>query len=221
MIYNEFCGEKISRLGMGNMRLPEKFDEGRPSIDFEKAREIIDYAMANGINYYDTAYVYHGGDSEKFLGKALEKYPRESYKLATKFNYGANPDYKAVLQEQLAYLQTDYIDFYLLHGLGIANNWVDFRDCGCIDYFMEMKAKGVIKHLGFSFHGTVDCLREIVAHHDWDFCQLQMNYYDWQYAGSHRDPQGCSSGLDDCKLGVALAAASFECQGHAERYVCT
>lgn len=187
MIYNEFCDEKISRLGMGNMRLPEKFGEGRPVIDFEKAQAIIDYAMENGINYYDTAYVYHGGDSEKFLGKALKKYPRESYKLATKFNYGANPDYKTVLKEQLEYLQTDYIDFYLLHGLGIGNNWVDFRDCGCIDYFMEMKAKGVIKHLGFSFHGTVDCLREIVAHHDWDFCQLQMNYYDWQYAETKKE----------------------------------
>jgi len=187
MIYNSLCGENISRLGMGNMRLPEKFGEGRPVIDFEKAQEIIDYAMANGINYFDTAYVYHGGDSEKFLGKALKNYPRESYKLATKFNYGANPDYKKVLQEQLEYLQTDYIDFYLLHGLGIGGNWNDFRDCGCIDYFMEMKEKGVIRHLGFSFHGTVDCLREIVAHHNWDFCQLQMNYYDWLYADTQKE----------------------------------
>jgi len=186
MIYNQLCGENISRLGMGNMRLPVKPGKGEP-IDYEKAQEIIDYAMTNGINYFDTAYVYHGGESEKFLGTALKKYPRESYKLATKFNYAANPDYKAVLKEQLENLQTDYIDFYLLHGLGIADNWRDFRDCGCIDYLTEMKEKGVIKHLGFSFHGTLDCLHEIVAHHQWDFCQLQINYYDWLYADTKKE----------------------------------
>ena len=186
MIYNQLCGENISRLGMGNMRLPVLSGDDH-AIDFAKAQEIIDYAMAKGINYYDTAYVYHGGESEKFLGEALKKYPRESYKLATKFNYGANPDYKKVLKEQLENLQTDHIDFYLLHGLGIGKNWYDFRDCGCIDYFMEMKAKGVIKHLGFSFHGTLPCLKEIVAHHPWDFCQLQMNYYDWLYADTRKE----------------------------------
>ena len=181
MISNLFCGENVSRLGMGNMRLPVKPGENEP-IDYSKAQEIIDYAMANGINYFDTAYVYHGGDSEKFLGTALKNYPRESYKLATKFNYGANPDYKTVFQEQLKNLQTDYIDFYLLHGLGLGGNWAGYRDCGCIDYFMDLKEKGFIKHLGFSFHGTEECLREIIAYHKWDFCQLQMNYYDWLYA---------------------------------------
>ena len=186
MIYNNFKNEKVSLLGMGNMRLPVLPEEGHP-IDYAKAQEIIDYAMANGINYYDTAYVYHGGESEKFLGKAMKKYPRESYKLATKFNYGANPDYKAVLKEQLERLDTDYIDFYLLHGVGIGDNWKDYRDCGCIDYFMEMKEKGVIKHLGFSFHGTTDCLKEVVNYHKWDFCQLQMNYYDWLYADTKEE----------------------------------
>jgi len=186
VIYNLFCGENISRLGMGNMRLPVKPGEGEP-IDYAKAQEIIDYAMTHGINYFDTAYTYHGGGSEKFLGTALKNYPRETYYLATKFNYGANPDYKTVLKEQLESLQTDYIDFYLLHGVGIGSNWIAYRDCGCIDYFLEMKEKGVIKHLGFSFHGTLDCLREIVAHHQWDFCQLQMNYYDWLYADTKQE----------------------------------
>lgn len=187
MISNLFCGENVSRLGMGNMRLPAKFVNGHPEIETEKAQEIIDYAMANGINYFDAAYNYLDGKCESFVGEALKKYPRDSYYLATKFNYGANPDYKAVLQEQLRNLQTDHIDFYLLHGLGIGGNWASYRDCGCIDYFMEMKEKGVIRHLGFSFHGTVDCLREIVAHHKWDFCQLQVNYYDWLYADTKKE----------------------------------
>lgn len=185
MIYKKYHGEDISRLGMGNMRLPTLPDEGHP-IDYAKAQEIIDYAMANGINYYDTAYVYHGGESEKFLGVAMKKYPRESYKLATKFNYGANPDFKAQFAEQLERLQADYIDFYLLHAIG-DGSWANYRDCGCIDYFLEQKAQGKIKNLGFSFHGSPDCLREVVAHHQWDFCQLQMNYFDWLFSSTKEE----------------------------------
>jgi len=184
MIYQQYRGENISRLGMGNMRLPSLPEKGNP-IDYPKAQEIIDYAMAHGINYFDTAYTY--GGSEQFVGTAMQKYPRESYKLATKFNIGANPDYKAVLQEQLERLHTDYFDFYLIHGVGVGDNWPAYRDSGCIEYFLEMKEKGVIRNLGFSFHGTPDCLREIIAHHQWDFCQLQMNYYDWLTASTKEE----------------------------------
>ena len=111
MIYKDFQDLSLSRLGMGNMRLPVKL--GR--IDTKKAQEIIDYAMAQGINYYDTAYVYHSGKSESFLGQALKKYPRDSYYLATKFYVMANPDIQKVFEEQLRRLDTDYIDFYLIH----------------------------------------------------------------------------------------------------------
>ena len=140
MIYKSFKDRELSKLGMGNMRLPVHAEqEGRP-IDYAKAQEIIDYAMANGINYFDTAYVYHNGESEKFLGEAMKKYPRESFSLATKFFIHANPDYKAVFEEQLARLQTDYIDFYLIHSLG--NDTCDtYLNSGCIEYFLEKKRK--------------------------------------------------------------------------------
>ena len=180
MIYKAYKDKTLSRLGMGNMRLPVHADkEGRP-IDYAKAQEIIDYAMANGINYYDTAYVYHDGESEKFLGEAMKKYPRESYHLATKFFIHANPDYKAVFEEQLSRLQTDYIDFYLIHALG--NDTCDtYLNSGCIEYFLEKKAEGKIRHLGFSSHADPEYLKKFAEHHAWDFCQLQMNYFDWNF----------------------------------------
>lgn len=172
---------RLSRLGMGNMRLPMTGTDPMSPVDYPKAQELIDYAMEHGINYYDTAYVYHGGDSEKFLGEALKKYPRDSYHLATKFFILANPDYKAVFEEQLERLQTDYIDFYLIHGI-FDNTYQQYLDSGCIEYFLELKKQGRIKYLGFSSHASVENLRTFADHHDWDFAQLQLNYFDWQYA---------------------------------------
>lgn len=173
-----FKDEKLSCLGMGNMRLPT-VGEGRDApIDYEKSAEIIDYAMKNGVNYYDTAYVYFNGGSEKFLGTVMPKYPRESYNLATKFNLGANPDYKAVFAEQLERLNTDYIDFYLLHAI-MDNNADGYLESGCIDYFLQMKEEGKIRHLGFSSHASVPVLEKVASHHQWDFAQIQLNYLDW------------------------------------------
>ncbi len=173
-----YKNEKLSCLGMGNMRLPT-IGEGRDApIDYEKSAEIIDYAMKHGINYYDTAYVYFNGGSEKFLGTVMSKYPRESYNLATKFNLGANPDYKAVFAEQLSRLNTDYIDFYLLHAI-MDNNADGYLESGCIDYFLQMKAEGKIRHLGFSSHASVPVLEKVASHHQWDFAQIQLNYLDW------------------------------------------
>lgn len=111
MTYKQFQDIQLSRLGMGNMRLPVRGGK----IDRQRAREIIDYAMEQGINYYDTAYVYHSGESEPFLGEALSRYTRDSYHLATKFYVMANPDIEQVFEAQLRKLHTDYIDFYLLH----------------------------------------------------------------------------------------------------------
>ncbi len=175
-----FRGEvTLSRLGMGAMRLPMKEEAGSP-IDVEKAQEIIDYAVKNGVNYFDTAYVYHEGKSEEFLGKALSKYPRDSFYVADKFNYMANPDYKAQFAEQLDRLQMDRIDFYLLHA--VSDDLMDqLLSCGCIDYFDQMKAEGKIRYFGFSFHGTPDALRKMVSLHSWDFVQIQLNYYDWLF----------------------------------------
>lgn len=176
-----FQNLQLSRLGMGNMRLPTIGSDPMSPVDYDKAQEIIDYAMSHGINYYDTAYVYHGGDSEKFLGQALKKYPRESYHLATKFFIMANPDFKAVFEEQLSRLQTDYIDFYLIHGI-FDNTYQQYLDSGCIEYFLEQKKLGRIKYLGFSSHASVENLTTFANHHNWDFAQLQLNYFDWAYA---------------------------------------
>ncbi len=175
----------LSRLGMGNMRLPVGAG-GDKDIDYAKAKEIIDYGMANGINYYDTAYVYHGGESERFVGKAFEGYDRDSYCLATKFNYAANPDYKAVFEEQLEKLQTDHIDFYLLHAVMNANA-DNYLNCGCIDYFLEQQKAGRITYLGFSSHADPEVLEKFASHHQWDFAQIQLNYFDWMYGSTQEE----------------------------------
>ncbi|WP_424353966.1 aldo/keto reductase [Methanobacterium sp. MBAC-LM] len=186
MIYTDFKGIQLSKLGMGNMRLPTIGDDPGGEIDFERAQKIIDYAMDHGVNYYDTAYVYHNGKSESFLGKALEKYPRDSYYLATKFFIMANDDYEAVFEEQLSRLKTDYIDFYLIHGI-FDSNWKQYIDCGCIEYFEEQKAKGHIKYLGFSSHASVENLTAFTEHHKWDFAQIQLNYYDWFHGSAMQE----------------------------------
>ena len=179
MICKDYRGEPISRLGMGCMRLPTTGQGRGAPIDFDKAAEIIDYAMKNGITYFDTAYVY--GGSEDFLGKCLPKYDRGSFKLATKYMSGANPDYKAVFEEQLKRLNTDYIDFYLMHGIMNEDAVESYVGRGCLDYFLEQKAKGRIKNLGFSSHAPIPVLEKMIAAHKWDFAQIQLNYLDWTF----------------------------------------
>lgn len=186
MNYKSFQDISISGLGMGNMRLPVQGDKAGAPIDRVRAQEIIDYAMENGINYYDTAYVYHGGESEKFLGEAMKKYPRENYHLATKYLVFVNPDYKAVFEEQLARLQTDYIDFYLLHGIN-DEHCETYLNNGCIEYFLEQKKAGRIRYLGFSAHAGVETLKRAADHHQWDFAQIQLNYYDWKYGNAAKE----------------------------------
>ncbi|MGI6009980.1 MAG: aldo/keto reductase [Ruminococcus sp.] len=184
MMRYEKCIEnvKLSKLGLGAMRLPQTAPGFAGPIDEPKAQEIIDCCMALGVNYYDTAYIYHGGKSEEVLGRALSKYLRESFYIADKFNVQANPDYKEQFAEQLARLQTEYIDFYLLHGVTDLTA-ADYEAGGCIPYFEEQKRAGKIRYLGFSFHGTPDCLRQMLKKCRWDFVQIQLNYYDW-YQGT-------------------------------------
>lgn len=180
MQYKKFKGSaKLSMLGMGAMRLPVVGgDQG--NIDYEKAKAIIDRAYQGGVNYYDTAYIYHNGKSEEFLGKALAEYPRESYYVADKFNLQAEPDYKKQFPEQLSRLNMEYIDFYLIHG--IQDAWIDqFLECGALRYFDELKKQGRIRNLGFSFHASPDSLRKLLKIYPWDFVQIQLNYLDWYY----------------------------------------
>ena len=169
---------KLSKLGLGAMRLPQTEPGFAKPIDVPKARELIDYCMAQGVNYYDTAYIYHGGNSEVVLGQALSGYPRDSYYVADKFNVQANPDYRLQFREQRTRLGMEYIDFYMLHGVTDLTVQA-YEQCGCIPFFQEQKRLGHIRYLGFSFHGTPACLRELLKKNGWDFVQIQLNYYDW------------------------------------------
>ena len=183
----KFQGIELSMLGMGNMRLPS-VDSKNPNapIDHPEAIKLIRRAYDEGINYFDTAYIYNDGDSEKCLGEAMEVFPRDSYYLATKFYIDATTDYEAVFEEQLRRLQTDRIDFYLLHCL-TDGNADRYLNSGAIEYFLEQKKKGRISYLGFSSHAGVDTLRRFASHHQWNFAQIQLNYYDWNYASTKEE----------------------------------
>ncbi len=184
MQYKEYKGIRLSRLGMGVMRLPVE-DQDDSRIDHRAAKAMIDRCMESGINYYDTAFIYHGGKSEEFLGRALADYPRDSYYVADKFNLQAEPDYQKQFARQLKRLQMESIDFYLLHG--IQDSFADtILECGCVDYFDAMKKQGKIKYLGFSFHGSPEKLVNMLNAYPWDFAQIQLNYYDWYFGDAKR-----------------------------------
>jgi predicted aldo/keto reductase-like oxidoreductase len=170
-------GDQLSALGFGAMRLPLT-RLGR--IDEERAMKQIRGAIDQGINYIDTAVPYHGGESERFLGRCLQDGYRQKVKLATKLppqNVNTKEDMDRILKIQLKKLQTDHIDYYLLHGLE-ANQWKRLYDLGVLDFLERVKASGTIRNAGFSFHGDNKTFREIIDAYDWTFCQIQYNYLD-------------------------------------------
>ena len=186
MIYRSFQDTELSALGFGAMRMPVK-DGVDAQIDEEKAAQMIDFAMENGINYYDTAWGYHGGNSEFVVGRALKKYPRDSFYLATKFpgyDLSNMPKVREIFEEQLKKLQVEYFDFYLFHNVCEMNieQYLDPK-FGIYDYLMEQKKNGRIRHLGFSCHGEMEVLRRFLEAYgkDMEFCQLQLNYLDWTF----------------------------------------
>lgn len=180
-----FKDTKLSRLGLGTMRLPVKTKikrEANPLIDYKEAQKLVDYAIANGINYFDTAYMYHVGKSEKFIGTALSKYPRDSYYLADKLPIWMckkPADMEKVFANQLDRTGAEYFDNYLLHSLD-AKNFAKCEEFGAYEFVKQKQQEGRIKNIGFSFHGTIDDLKAIVAAHEWDFAQIQLNYLDWK-----------------------------------------
>ena len=187
MIYKSYKDIRLSTLGMGNLRLPLLAgDSNKNAIDYPEAHKIIDLAYERGINYFDTAYGYNNGDSEKCLGECMKKHPRDSFYIATKFHIGVNPDYKAVFEEQLKRLQTDHIDFYLIHSL-MDSNYQSYIDSGAIEYFLQKKKEGKITYLGFSSHSSLQTLEKFADHHDWDFVQIQLNYFDWYFGGAKKE----------------------------------
>lgn len=184
---------KISLLGLGTMRLPLTNPADPTSIDEEKAQAIVDYAYAHGVNYFDTAYPYHGRMSEKFCGRALSRYPRDSYHLASKLPgwfLHSEEDVPRIFAEQLENCRTDYFDFYLVHSVH-SGSWPNYVKYRAYDQLNELRKAGKIRRLGFSFHGDPDLLREVLAAGDWDFVQLQLNYFDWDYQQSREKYEIC------------------------------
>ena len=186
MIYNDFNGIQLSALGMGNMRLPVvEGNDGK--IDVDKAKEMIAYCMKAGINYYDTAYGYHGGQSELVVGELLKKYDRNSFYLASKFpgyDLSNMPKIKEIFEEQLKKCQVEYFDFYLFHNVCEMNIDAYLNPkYGIYDYLIEQKRNGRIKHLGFSTHGDIECMTRFLNAYgkDMEFCQIEINYFDYKF----------------------------------------
>ena len=186
MVYKNFQDLKLSALGMGAMRLPV-IDGDDARIDESAAQKMVDYAMEHGVNYYDTAWGYHNGNSELVMGKALSKYPRDSYYLATKFpGYDlSNMDkVEEIFEKQLEKCGVEYFDFYLFHNVCEMN--IDAylnREYGIYEYLLKQKKEGRIRHLGFSAHGSVEVMKRFLEAYgkDMEFCQIQLNYLDWSF----------------------------------------
>jgi len=184
-------GIDLSLLGFGCMRLPLTSDNPA-DIDKEEAIKMIKYAIDNGVNYIDTAWVYHMGESEKVVGLALRDGYREKIKLATKnptWMVSKQEDWSQYLNMQLEKLQTDHIDFYLQHSLD-KGRWENVKNLNMWKSAMKAKEEGKIKYYGFSFHDELDVFKEIINEYDWDFCQIQLNYLD----------TNCQAGLEGLKI---------------------
>lgn len=186
MIYKNFQGIRLSALGVGAMRLPV-VNGNDSEIDEKAAAAMVDYAMEHGINYYDTAWGYHGGNSELVMGRALGKYPRERYYLADKFpGYDLSNMDKAepIFEKQLEKCGVSYFDFYLFHNVCEMNIDAYLNPkYGIYDYLMKQKRAGRIRHLGFSAHGGYDVMKRFleVYGENMEFCQIQLNFLDWSF----------------------------------------
>ena len=179
MQYNELekLGERVSRLGFGCMRFPTTPEGG---IDEPRAEAMLDSAYRAGVNYFDTAYFYHQHTGEAFVGRMMRKYPRDSFKLATKMPMSivtSLDQAKEIFEGQLAALQTEYVDFYLFHALN-GERWEQAKAMGIVGYLEEQQRAGRIRHFGFSFHDSYEVFEKILTEREWDFCQIQFNYMD-------------------------------------------
>lgn len=169
--------DKLSILGLGLMRLPTTSED---KLDEEKCLEMMHYALDNGVNYFDTAWPYHQGESEPLLGKFLDQVPREKIYIASKMPcwlVKTTSDLDSYLDQQLERLRTDHIDYYLLHSLH-KHSWKEMRKLKVLDWLEKARADGKIRHIGFSFHDKYPVFKQIADGYDWDFCQLMLNYFD-------------------------------------------
>ena len=190
---NRRTGDKVSLLGYGMMRLPTN----NRAINQDMVNQEVDYALAHGVNYFDTAPVYHGGRSEEAVGIALSRHPRDKYFVATKLsNFGRDQwnldSAKKMLKSSMEKLKVDYIDYYLLHsvgGKGPDEFKARFEENGIFEFLQEERKAGRIRNLGFSFHGSIETFDYLIDNNDdfeWDFVQIQMNYIDWRHADTRR-----------------------------------
>ncbi len=225
---NKVTGDKVSILGYGCMRWPMIKDaEDKDIIDQEAVNRLVDHALENGVNYFDTSPVYLQGQSETATGIALKRHPRESYFIATKLSNFSNysrENSMLMYRKSFENLQTDYIDYYLLHSIGgggMAAFNARYVDNGMLDFLMEERKAGRIRNLGFSFHGNTDSFDEFLKLHEkyhWDFVQIQLNYVDWTHAGGRNanaqylqtelDKRGIQSVIMEPLLGGRLAKVS-------------
>lgn len=198
---NHNSGDKVSILGYGMMRLPMKGDVNGPSqdgeiaIDQDMVNRLVDYAIEHGVNYFDTSPAYCQGKSEGSTGQALSRHKRDKYFIATKLSNFAPATWSReesmkIYKKSFRELQTDYIDYYLLHAIGMGEDGMDemqkrYFDNGMLDFLLEERQKGKIRNLGFSYHGDIGCFDYLLARHDkykWDFVQIELNYLDWNFA---------------------------------------
>ncbi len=191
-------GDRVSILGFGMMRLPSvggrSAREGNEEIDQQTVNRMVDYAIAHGVNYFDTSPAYCRGGSERATGIALKRHPREKYFIATKLSNFSPATWSreasiAMYRNSLKELQVDYIDYYLLHGIGMGNGMEEFENRyinnGVLDFLLEERRAGRIRNLGFSYHGDIRVFDRLLSEHEqykWDFVQIQLNYLDWKYA---------------------------------------
>jgi len=175
-------GISVPLLGFGCMRFPTNNDN-YGDINMEETGKLLDFAIQNGVNYFDTAFMYHEGHSETALGELLKKHPREDLLIATKLPIGEvkeDSDVAKILETQLSKLQTDYIDFYLLHGIGKVQ-FDAIKKFKILEKLEQFKKDGKIKYIGFSFHDNLEVFKETIDMHDWDFCMIQLNYVDTDF----------------------------------------
>ena len=178
VVRRKFDNTTMPLIALGCMRLPMR--DGK--IDMVELDKMVEYAMAHGANYFDTAYMYVDGKSENAIGEVLKKYPRESFILTDKnpaYLVNSSSDVHKLFNEQLKKCQVEYFDNYMVHNIN-KNTIRNYRDNDMYGELLKLKKEGKIKHLGFSFHGDPKMLREVISEHKWDFCQLQLNYLDWE-----------------------------------------
>ena len=178
VVRRKFDNTTMPLIALGCMRLPMR--DGK--IDMVELDKMVEYAMAHGANYFDTAYMYVDGKSENAIGEVLKKYPRESFILTDKnpaYLVNSPSDVHKLFNEQLKKCQVEYFDNYMVHNIN-KNTIRNYRDNDMYGELLKLKKEGKIKHLGFSFHGDPKMLREVISEHKWDFCQLQLNYLDWE-----------------------------------------